>query len=233
MRSKALCLTGERAAEFLGDRGSQIFRNVSLTNIHSRAACDRYRGQLGLPPIMWRENLDDPPLTPSSPKVPSEWSGGSSPPKRRRGIPDWLKKGVYPPNVPQPADLPLDGSTGVQDTVGVIVLDGSGNLACGASSGGPAMKDPGRIGPAAIPGAGAAIKQQPVGWRKTAVLATGSGEPILAMSSSSVAAERLFYLQTVDENLELRACPEDAVLPLYIRNEFQSKSFGHPMPLIV
>ncbi len=91
------------------------------------------------------------------------------------------------------------------------------------------MKDPGRIGPAAIPGAGAAMKQQPVGWRKTAVLATGSGEPHLAMSSSSVAAERLFYLQTVDENLELRACPEDAVLPLYIRNEFQSKFFDDPL----
>ena len=66
----------------------------------------------------------------------------------------------------------------VQDTVGVVVLDRSGQVASTVSSGGIALKQPGRVGQASCFGCGC-WAQRPVqeAVNSTAVSTTGECEP--------------------------------------------------------
>ncbi|KAI0706840.1 nucleophile aminohydrolase [Cerioporus squamosus] len=70
----------------------------------------------------------------------------------------------------------LDGLHNRQDTVGAVVCDAAGDLAAGVSSGGLLLKLPGRVGEAAIYGAGC--------WatRSVACSVSGAGEYITRMS---------------------------------------------------
>lgn len=68
----------------------------------------------------------------------------------------------------------------VQDTVGVVVLDRMGRVASTVSSGGIALKQPGRVGQASCFGCGCwAQKQIRRGSRATAVSTTGCGEHLV------------------------------------------------------
>ena len=68
------------------------------------------------------------------------------------------------------------------DTVGAVVVDSRGCLAAGSSTGGVALKLPGRVGDSCIPGAGFYAND------RVAVSATGIGETIImSMSSLRVA----------------------------------------------
>lgn len=60
------------------------------------------------------------------------------------------------------------------DTVGAVVVDSSGGLAAGASTGGVAFKHPGRVGDSPIPGAGFYVENGVGGCS-----ATGIGETII------------------------------------------------------
>ncbi|KAI0775717.1 nucleophile aminohydrolase [Trametes elegans] len=68
--------------------------------------------------------------------------------------------------------LQTDGLHDRQDTVGAVSLDAAGNLAAGVSSGGLLLKLPGRVGEAAIYGAGCWATQ------RTACSVSGAGEYI-------------------------------------------------------
>merc|ERR1719461_18197 len=93
----------------------------------------------------------------------------------------------------------------VQDTVGVVVLDRSGRVASTVSSGGIALKQPGRVGQASCFGCGC-WAQRPIqaeSENSTAVSTTGCGEHLvrtflakecgkaLATSSSDLALQNL------------------------------------------
>jgi len=69
----------------------------------------------------------------------------------------------------------------VQDTVGVVVLDQAGNVASTVSSGGIALKQPGRVGQASCFGCGcwAQKPSRPGAIASTAVSTTGCGEHLV------------------------------------------------------
>jgi len=69
----------------------------------------------------------------------------------------------------------------VQDTVGVVVLDQAGNVASTVSSGGIALKQPGRVGQASCFGCGcwAQKPSRPGQVASTAVSTTGCGEHLV------------------------------------------------------
>jgi len=73
-----------------------------------------------------------------------------------------------------------DYDDGVGDTVGVVVLDRAGNVASTVSSGGIALKQPGRVGQASCFGCGC-WAQKPIkqGSSSTAVSTTGCGEHLV------------------------------------------------------
>jgi len=73
-----------------------------------------------------------------------------------------------------------DYDDGVGDTVGVVVLDRAGNVASTVSSGGIALKQPGRVGQASCFGCGCwAQKPIKLGTTSTAVSTTGCGEHLV------------------------------------------------------
>jgi len=73
-----------------------------------------------------------------------------------------------------------DYDDGVGDTVGVVVLDRAGNVAGTVSSGGIALKQPGRVGQASCFGCGCwAQKPIKIGSNSTAVSTTGCGEHLV------------------------------------------------------
>lgn len=73
-----------------------------------------------------------------------------------------------------------DIDDGVGDTVGVVVLDRAGNVASTVSSGGIALKQPGRVGQASCFGCGCwAQKPIKLGTSSTAVSTTGCGEHLV------------------------------------------------------
>jgi taspase, threonine aspartase, 1 len=117
-------------------------------------------------------------------------------------------------------------SDNINDTVGVIVIDRAGNMACGSSSGGLGMKMRGRSGPAGIPHAGTAVvhadKDDPEGTM-TAVVASGTGEYITSTCAAKMAAERLYYGQKKVAGGKLVGCDDLEVLAAFIEKEFLGK----------
>ncbi|KAJ8096902.1 nucleophile aminohydrolase [Lipomyces tetrasporus] len=95
----------------------------------------------------------------------------------------------------------------ITDTVGVICLDQKGELAVASSSGGVAMKQPGRIGPASMIGSGVwtATTQD----RKIAVCSSGTGEDIITTNLAYRCAEA-----------QLTATDELESLSMLMKNDF-------------
>lgn len=76
-------------------------------------------------------------------------------------------------------DIQSGDQSRLNDTVGCVIVDTSGNTAAGVSSGGLAMKPPGRVGEASILGAGA--------WAST----YGKEEPVSVCCSVTGVGERI------------------------------------------
>lgn len=79
-------------------------------------------------------------------------------------------------------------------TVGVVVLDQSGNLAAGTSTGGTVMKMPGRVGDSPILGAGTYANNE-----SCAVSGTGTGEFFMRNIVAADICERVRYLHVTIE----------------------------------
>ncbi|KAL3872921.1 hypothetical protein ACJMK2_036096 [Sinanodonta woodiana] len=87
-------------------------------------------------------------------------------------------------------DRPLND---IQDTVGSVCIDCHGNLAAGVSSGGISLKQPGRIGPAAVYGAGCwATNSSPTGRPGVAVVTSGTGEHLMRTLLAKSCAENMY-----------------------------------------
>ncbi|KAK3077705.1 hypothetical protein LTS18_009525, partial [Coniosporium uncinatum] len=131
-------------------------------------------------------------------------------------------------NVPSVDDAQFPSEDVVTDTVGAIAIDSSGNIACGASSGGIGMKYRGRVGPAALVGVGAAVI--PVNDNdkaKTAVAAvtSGTGEHMTTTLAATVCAERLYHGLKKGKGamMEMADHDDDA-----IRSVIEDDFMGHP-----
>lgn len=81
-----------------------------------------------------------------------------------------------------------DDSDYISDTVGVICGDSRGMICAASSSGGTLLKSPGRIGPAAVIGAGTQVQILQSG-SIIATVATGHGEDILTTRLASSVGE--------------------------------------------
>ncbi|KAF1828755.1 N-terminal nucleophile aminohydrolase [Decorospora gaudefroyi] len=115
----------------------------------------------------------------------------------------------------------------ITDTVGAIAIDGWGNIACGASSGGIGMKYRGRVGPAALVGVGAAvIPIDPDDSEQTCVatVTSGTGEHMATTMAATVCAERLHQSVKKSRGGDYVEVTEDEALRAMIENEFM----GHP-----
>ncbi|KAF2691359.1 N-terminal nucleophile aminohydrolase [Lentithecium fluviatile CBS 122367] len=128
---------------------------------------------------------------------------------------------------PTPSGAGPDKEDHVTDTVGAIAVDGWGNIACAASSGGIGMKYRGRVGPAALIGVGAAvIPIDPDDPERTCVgtVTSGTGEHMATTMAATVCAERLYQSVTKQKGGEYADATEDEALRSMIENEFM----GHP-----
>lgn len=120
----------------------------------------------------------------------------------------------------------------ISDTVGAIAIDMHGNIAAGSSSGGLLLKNPGRIGPAALVNVGTSVlpvDPDDEDQRCVAVAVSGTGERMLTTTLARRCAERTYdcvrkvKLQGGKETV-LEECTEDEALASVINNEFM----GHP-----
>ena len=118
-----------------------------------------------------KENL----LTPSSEKA---WK-------------EWLKKTKYQPKInvenesyKKQDDPAMPGGKDNHDTIGIIALDGDGNLSGGCTTSGMAFKMPGRVGDSPVIGAGLFVDNE-IG----AATATGVGEEVIRCVGSHLVVE--------------------------------------------
>ena len=113
----------------------------------------------------------------------------------------------------------------ITDTVGAIAIDGKGNIACAASSGGIGMKYRGRIGPAAMVGVGAAIiPVHPDDKSKTCVatVTSGTGEHMASTMAATVCADRLYYGKKKISN-KFADADDDTAIHSMIQTDFMGK----------
>jgi taspase (threonine aspartase 1) len=114
----------------------------------------------------------------------------------------------------------------ITDTVGAIAIDGWGNIACAASSGGIGMKYRGRVGPAALVGVGAAVVPiDPDDPERTCVgtVASGTGEHMATTMAATVCAERLYQSVKKRKGGEYEEVTEDEALKEMIEREFMGE----------
>lgn len=115
----------------------------------------------------------------------------------------------------------------ITDTVGAIAVDGWGNIACAASSGGIGMKYRGRVGPAALVGVGAAVvPTDPNDLDETCVatVTSGTGEHMATTMAATVCAERLYQSVKKQKGGQYADVTEDEALRSMIENEFMGTS---------
>lgn len=101
-----------------------------------------------------------------------------------------------------------------QDTVGAICVDKQGNIACAVSSGGLSLKQPGRLGSAAVFGAGCWAANKTADSAGIGVVTSGTGE---------------YLIKTIfaKEFAECVLSEEDTTLA--VNKAFERKFFGSPL----
>lgn len=130
----------------------------------------------------------------------------------------------------------------IGDTIGIIVCDNNQNICVASSSGGPIYKQPGRIGPAAVPGAGVSININQQNNVTIASTTTGHGEDIIDTHLATLVASHLLtndgsevdaYNQVFDQLQErqsssgLQSDSFVGILSLYVDETCGICSFAH------
>lgn len=117
----------------------------------------------------------------------------------------------------------------ITDTIGVIAIDGRGNIAAGSSSGGIGMKHSGRVGPAALVGIGTAViprDKDDADERTVATVTSGTGEHMATTMAAHKCAERLYHMTSRapggDDVADV--CSEAEVMEDFVAEDFM----GHP-----
>lgn len=117
----------------------------------------------------------------------------------------------------------------ITDTIGVIAIDGRGNIAAGSSSGGIGMKHSGRVGPAALVGIGTAViprDKDDVDERAVATVTSGTGEHMATTMAAHKCAERLYHMtgRAPGGDDVTGVCSEAEVMEDFVMEDFM----GHP-----
>lgn len=133
------------------------------------------------------------------------------------------------PLPPKPASPPtsrMGEEDCITDTVGAIAVDGWGNIACAASSGGIGMKYRGRVGPAALVGVGTAvvpIDPDDLDGTCVATVTSGTGEHMATTMAATTCAERLYQSIKKGKGGEYVEVTEDEAMRSMIENDFMGK----------
>ncbi|RVD84874.1 uncharacterized protein DFL_003211 [Arthrobotrys flagrans] len=183
-------VVGPGAVDYAREQHFPVSTNESLVAHSARIQFSKWQKEIEYQEIMERRGkaLDRPRAADFSllgaSTRPIQEAGSALPPttKELPGTPQLLEQNV---------DL-------VTDTVGAISIDRYGNMAAGSSSGGIGMKQPGRVGPAALIGVGTFVKDR--GERQAAAVVSGTGEHMLHTLISAQAVNRIY-----DSNDELDA----------------------------
>ncbi|KAK6511154.1 hypothetical protein TWF481_000076 [Arthrobotrys musiformis] len=175
-------VVGEGAVDYAREQRFPVISNESIVAHSARIRFSKWQKEIEYQEIMKRrgKGMDrsrttDFPLLGASTR-PIQEAGSALPPPTRElpGTPQLLE---------QKFDL-------VTDTVGAISIDRYGNMAAGSSSGGIGMKQPGRVGPAALIGVGTFVKDR--GERQVGTVVSGTGEHMLHTLISSQAVNRIY-----------------------------------------
>ncbi|ROV92561.1 hypothetical protein VMCG_08939 [Cytospora schulzeri] len=147
----------------------------------------------------------------------------------------WMAELEYPENNKKidttelTAEPAIEDPDLITDTIGVIAIDGRGNIAAGSSSGGIGMKHSGRVGPAALVGIGTAViprDKDDMYERAVATVTSGTGEHMATTMAAHKCAERLYHMTS-------RGPGGDDVLDVFseaeVMEDFVVEDFmGHP-----
>ncbi|KAI6169400.1 nucleophile aminohydrolase [Pisolithus thermaeus] len=112
----------------------------------------------------------------------------------------------------------------IQDTVGAVAWDDRGNVAAGVSSGGLLLKNSGRVGEAAIFGAGCWAQQPSNGKTGVACSISGTGEHIIRVGLARAIGDT-FHLSENQEGIDVH----DLLLNL-LTERFYRPAVGYSIP---
>ncbi|KAK6540497.1 hypothetical protein TWF694_009287 [Orbilia ellipsospora] len=181
-------VVGEGAVDYAREQNFPIATSESLVAHPARIRFAKWQKEIEYQEIMKRKGKND-----KANSVQLPMLGASSRPIQEAG--SALPLDTNLPSTPQLMEEKVDLVT---DTVGAISIDRYGNMTAASSSGGIGMKQPGRVGPAAIIGVGTYVKDS--GERQVGTVVSGTGEHMLHTLISAQAVHRLY-----DTNDELEA----------------------------
>lgn len=201
---------------------------------HSGIADDGMIHTIALDHAKWRSSAPSPDaIEPKKAKLSGALDGSSDDPDEDETAKSSRKRtkhrafNVFAPLTPpfwHHDDEPREDS--ITDTVGAIVVDYTGKLAAGSSSGGIGMKHKGRAGPAALVGVGTTVVPVEPGDPDRVSVATvtsGTGEHMATTMAAHTCADRVYNCVRRRKGGGFEYASEDEALRSMIESDFMGK----------